>query len=191
MQPDLQQAIRDRRFPTYLTPIKDVTDDVLRDILPTPSDIQYLSDIFAQASNASWVQQLRRLKMPRPSKRASLKTIHPDAMVDPDGHGRRSTRSLTPKTSTPLSASYHALPSQETGYQVGHNSRQESERSRVDSLLSDPSHIDDCEDIEHCPSHCGVEFNLMAKTKRHVIPEEGVFCRPCTFGWCANTLSCF
>ena len=38
-------------------------------------------EIDARASNAKWVQQFRRMKMPRPSKRASLKTIHPDAKL--------------------------------------------------------------------------------------------------------------
>ena len=129
VQPDLQQAIRDRRFPTYLTPIKDMTDDVLRDILPTPSDIQYLADLFTQASNAKWVQQFRRLKMPRPSKRASLKTIHPDAKIDFDVPGRKSTRSATPKTPTPPSSS---APSSQ---QSDHNSRLDSDRSHVKSTV--------------------------------------------------------
>ena len=48
----LQQAIKDRRFPTYLAPIKDVTDEVLRDILPVPSDIQHIAEILIQVSNA-------------------------------------------------------------------------------------------------------------------------------------------
>ena len=52
MQPDSQQAIKDRRFPTYLAPIKDVTDEVLRDILPVPSDIQHIAEILIQVSNA-------------------------------------------------------------------------------------------------------------------------------------------
>ena len=82
MQPDLQQAMKDRRFPTYLAPIKDITDEVLRDILPIPSDIQHLTEIFTHVSNTKWVQQFRRLRMPRPSKRANLQTIHPDAKVD-------------------------------------------------------------------------------------------------------------
>ena len=181
MQPDLQQAMKDRRFPTYLAPIKDITDEVLRDILPIPSDIQHLTEIFTHVSNAKWVQQFRRLRMPRPSKRANLHTIHPDAKVDDictdapvaegtDAPDRDDSHDLS-RESEPCITPEHASP----------------HRSLAGSLASDLSHLEEYDD-ENCPSHCGIEFKLMAKTKIHVIPEEvaflfslicACFCQPC------------
>ena len=118
--------------------------------------------------------------MPRPSKRATLTTIPPDAKVEDACTTDRATEvgndggeDLVHQPA-PCSTTYTALPHHSVS-EGQHGLRHRAARDRVGSLSSDPSHIDDCDDVENCPSHCGVEFNLMAKMKRHCSPEEGMF----------------
>ena len=91
--------------------------------------------------------------MPRPSKRATLTTIPPDAKVEDACTTDRATEvgndggeDLVHQPA-PCSTPYNALPHQSVS-QGKHGLRQRAARHRVGSLSSDPSHIDDCDDVE-------------------------------------------
>jgi hypothetical protein len=74
VQEDLPAAIREGRYPLYKTPIHDITDEALARIVPDPFGVEYLVPIFTEALQSVYIQQMKRMLMPRPSNNATLST---------------------------------------------------------------------------------------------------------------------
>lgn len=180
------KAIAERRFPTYLTPIKYVTDGILEDIVPSPPDIQLLAKVFTHISTALWVKQLRRLTMPRPCKSASIKTAGEDSK-HPKSKGRKTSSCSSPGMQEGVTRSSHSsgVNRRSTHRTVPCHSflptvlaANASELDCLPIRLSDQSSCFSSiafeGDDQDCQYYCGVEFNLLAKTKQKVSMVEGM-----------------
>lgn len=168
LQPELQEGIKNGRFPACLACVDHITDEVIDRIVPNPEDIEHLVPFLSQ--RFQWADEFRRLCLPRP----------PAGTPPPFGMSTKGGKTKRKRSGSDESKSDRGdieidleLPSQgDRGTETRYSQPESGKKSsRAPSSDSRPSIPDSCDgDTEYC----GIQYLYMVKSGQEVLPEQGL-----------------